>query len=524
MAKTLSSLVDRVFGALKTDYKEQVSLSAGVSAATTCQTLTVSDARKIVNKDQLEVDSELILATESPKTIDYLNHGTTTVSAVYASATAIKAGTSSLFTAGSFFKMDAEEFKISKVSAIGTKNLKVVRGVRGTSAVAHDNNVAIQNMRSVFVRRAYQGSTAAYHASAAVGYVVDGWSRWEILEALKRSMESLYKEVSNDFIGQTRGQTNKKIVDDMDTAASWTASAQGTSPALDTSDKKEGTASIKIGATGVGSGTYSAAPSSFDMTGYDYLNVWIYLKDRFDSSENAYVGENALSIRLGNDATNYYSWNVGRDALLEGAWTLVSLPIAEAATTGTVVLTAIDYAVVTINASQAITSGDMKMDAMWLSTFPYTTDVNLRYRLPTGIALVNEIRILRDEASVSDYWDCRDYKVEGKYLLFPAISSSWRNCPIQVIGQKAFTVPSAVTTALDIDDEIEELLIVATLIKCYESKIAEVVRSDKLSAKFQETNVLYLDREKRRLNDRYDELLPKARKAITAKASWFDHG
>ena len=115
MAKTLSSIIDRVFGALKTDYKEQVSLSVAVSAAITCQTLTVADARKVVNKDQLEVGSELMLATQSPKTIDYMNHGTLTASAIFASATAMKAGTSSLFTAGSFFKLDAEEIKISKI-------------------------------------------------------------------------------------------------------------------------------------------------------------------------------------------------------------------------------------------------------------------------------------------------------------------------------------------------------------------------------------------------------------------------
>lgn len=520
MAKTLASILARVNSALKNDYRDEAVLSAAVCAAAASQTLTVSDGRKMAKHDRLEVGDEVLYVIQAPKNIDYLNESAT----LAASATALKAATSSLFTAGCFYKLDSEEIKVSKVSVIGSANIKAIRGVRGTLAVEHDKTAAIMAMRSIFVRRGYDGSTSAYHANASTVYIVDGWSKFEIYENIKRELESIFPLVSKDYLGETVGKVNKQTLDDADATTGWTASADAIAATLNTSDHAEGSGCLNLGVTfSTGVGMYAKTISSgVDVTNYAYLNILVYLENRFDGSDNPYVSEDALEIRFGNDASNYKYYRVGRDSLDEGQFTLLHIPIAEMTTTGTVDITAMDYLAIRINAPQSIAIGDVKMDSWFLTTYPIVTN-KLKYRLPPGVREVSEVRILDEEGAVA-YTEYNDYRVEGDYLYFMALDTSWFWRPIVLVGQQAFQIPSTTTATVDMPDEVEEVVILGSLIRCYEQKLADILRSDKLSVKYQDGYPLYLDREKRRLVERYQDLRSRLAKPMRARASWFDHG
>jgi len=518
MAKTFNSIADRVNQLLQNDYKDEDKLGAYVSGAATCQTLTIGDGRKYEKGDKLEINTEVMYILEAPKEIDFLDETGT----VAASVTAVHVKTSGNFAAGCYMKINGEDLLIDKVSAIGSDNLKVTRGTRGTTAVELDKTAPIYYYPNLFVRRAYNGSTAAYHTNASVVYIVDGWSKFEIIENIKREMESLYPTVSRDFIGSWVGDDNRKTIDDCDTAANWTEGDDAGAAALNTSDEQEGTGCLDLSMThSAGSGTYEAAPTSFDMTDYDYLNLWFYLEDKFDSDDDPYVDNNALEIAIGNDSSNYLSIKVGRDELNTGKWTLLNLPIAEFSATGTVDKAAIDWVRITVNAPQSITAGDIKMDEWFLTTYPVTTN-KLKYRLPTGVRQVDEIRVLEDEDS-NGFKYLRSYQIDEQYL-YLADEYPYVNKPIIIKGQKAFTIPSDNTTTLDIEDNLEDLIIHGAAIKCISQKLMEILRSDKLSARYQEHYPLYLDREKRRLTDKYNELKHSLAKSMSVMADWKDYG
>ena len=523
MSSSLNSIADKINSALQNDYKDEDRLGAYVSGAAASQTLTVKKGEKYQLGDRLEISAknEVMYVLEAPKRIDYLSES----SNVAASITAIHAATSSLFMAGCYIKIQNEDLKIGKVSAIGSDNLKVTRGTRGTQAVEIDKTAPIYYYPYILVRRGYAGSTPAYAASNSVVRIVDGWTRYEIVENIKRELESLFPLVSRDFIGQTIGDTNRKQVDDCDTAASWTGGGDAGAAALNTSDEQEGTACLDLSITySAGSGTYALAPTSFDITGYDYLNLWIYLEKKFDTSDNPYVDNNALEIRIGNDSSNYYSMKIGRDELKEGAWTLISIPIAEMTTTGTITKSAIDYALLTIYGLQDITAGDIKMDEWFLTTYPVTTN-KLKYRLPTGVKQIDEIRVLNKEGS-PDFTYCRSYQSDEKYLYFANNPEAdfGVNKPIVIKGQKAFTTPTSNTATIDVDAETEELLVIGAQIRCIEQKLMEILRSDKLATRYQGTYPLYLDREKRRLSERYYDLRKNLTKSNSSLGDWKNYG
>lgn len=521
MSKTLNSITERINQQLQNDYKEQDKLRTFISGAATCQTLVVNDSRKFIKGDKIEIDSEVLFILEAPKQIDYLNES----SNVAASITAIKVKTSASFTAGCYMKIESEDLYINKVSAIGSDNMKVTRGTRGTIAIELDATAPINYYPNLFVRRAYGGSTAAFHSGTSLIYVVDGWAKFEILENVKREMESLFPNVSRDFLGDTVGDVNRKQLNDADTVNEWTKAGDADTPVLNSSDEQEGTSCLDLGATySGGTATYSATPTSFDASSYDYLNIWIYLEKKFDSSDNPYVDNNALEIRIGSDSSNFKYYRVGRDELKEGAWTLLNLPIAEFTSSGTPVMTAVDYIAIIINDKQSITSGDIKMDEWFMTTYPVTSN-KLKIRLPTGVKQIDEVRILEDEGS-TDFSYCRSYQADEKYLYLAknAEDDFGVNKPIIIKGQKQFVVPSTNTAILDIEDELEELIILGASIRCIDQKLLEILRSDKLSVKYQEGYSLDLDRIKQRLQDRYYDLRERQKKSQSALADWNDYG
>lgn len=530
MSKTLTSVADRVNQLLQNDYKDQDKLSVGVSAAATCQTLSIVEGRKYEPNDRLEIGTEVLYVIEAPKEIDFLNQGST----LAASVSAIKVTTSANWAANDYGRFDAEQFKVSKVSVIGTNNLKVTRGVRGTSATEHDKTVPMNKMNSIFVRRGYTGSTAAYHASAAVVYIVDGWTRFEIIENIKREMESLYPIVSRDFQGDMVGLAHRRQVFDADTVSLFTAEGEAITPTLNSSDQREGTSCLNLGSTYVaGAGaTYLSSPTSFDMTNYEYLNIWFYLNKKFDSNKNPYVDEDALEIRIGPDEFNYKSIRVGRAELNEGKWTLLNLPLVEFSTIGESFLIAnIQFIKITIFDKQSIPIGDIKIDEWYLSTFPVTTN-KLKYRLPTGVRLVDEVRLFNELGTANVFNELgaanaftylRSYRIDEKYIYLSELPRR-ENMPMIIKGQKEFTIPTSNSTTLDIENDLEELLIVGAAIRCYEQKLAEVLRSDKYSARNGESYPLYLDREKRRITERYQELKRGLAKSSSGMADWKDYG
>jgi len=515
MSKTINSITTRVNQLLQNDYKDETTLNHGATLAASETTITVADGTKFEKGDVIEVSGEPMYIIEAPKLVDYLDE----TADVAASITAIHVETSANFSANDYIKMDDEYMKVSKVSAIGSDNMKVDRGERGTEAASHYKNSAVYVRDDIKVRRGYQGATATGTADSTAVYIVDGWTKHEIKENIKRELESLYPFVAQNYIGSYKGSANRKQLDDCDAITGWNTSSDATTAATDTSNYAEGTASLKLGAAySAGTATYTKTiATAVDSSNYEYLNVWVYIKDKFDSNEDPYVDQDVFKIMVGSDTSNYKYYNVGRDAIHEGEWTLLTLNLQDFTSTGTPDMTAIDVLAITINDKQSITSGDIKMDEWSFATYPRSSDMQMKYRLPIGVREVNEVR-LYDSESDTTFDDLTNWAVEGEYLYFKTALEGDR--PIQIIGTKAFTIPSADTTALTIDDSEEEIVIVGAAKRCIESKLMEILRSDKLSVRYQDSYPLYLDREKRRLTDRYNQLLLRNAQSAFATADF----
>ena len=156
-------------------------------------------------------------------------------------------------------------------------------------------------------------------------------------------------------------------LDDCDATTDWSASTDGVITLNTTNGEfNEGTGALNITKTGgtVDNVTFSKTLSSQ----FDFTNS-VFKLDFFveDQSELTSAGSTQVEIRVGNDASNYYSKTF--DNIAQGNW--ISLSIAfdssdsSASTTGTPDATSVDYVAIKITyASSATTvaAGDMRLD------------------------------------------------------------------------------------------------------------------------------------------------------------------
>lgn len=387
------------------------------------------------------------------------------------------------------------------------------------------------------VVRAYKDTTAATHADDTVVYIIDTWSKSEINLAIEEAFRGLQPYLYEEYVGNFRGGTNRHTLDNCNTA-DYTEADDATAETLNTTDQKEGSGCLNLGLThSAGYGSYSKTITSFDSTNYEYLCMWVYMGAKLDSTNNPYLSEDAIEVKVGNDASNYASIMVGRDELNENDWTLLVLNLQDFSDTGTYDKTATDYLEVKFYSEQTVAAGQLKMDEIFMTTYPVTTN-KMKYRLPTDVYRVNKMRFYPD-TDTTDYYEYTDYYQDGDnfvlnsqiYLkikagnLFDLVAES-ANYPVQLFGNKRYTVPTTDSTTINIQDEEAEIIVLYCAVELIENLFSERIRFNKYSSRTNRENSSLLDltRTQRAYKQRYAELLSQHEKSPGASIwHWGDN-
>ena len=169
--------------------------------------------------------------------------------------------------------------------------------------------------------------------------------------------------------GSTIGETgwngeDEFLVDGCDATTDWTDSADMTTT-LNNTTFFEGTGSLDMTKDGAGSATASSdkTTTSRDFTDSS-LSIVINILDASTLAKLAV--SSAFSIRFGSDNSNYYQWDIDRSELSVGKNLVTGLTSSNAdSTTGTPVITAMDYTYIAFTATGAAivwAAGDILMD------------------------------------------------------------------------------------------------------------------------------------------------------------------
>ncbi len=152
-------------------------------------------------------------------------------------------------------------------------------------------------------------------------------------------------------------------LDPMTDDTGWTAGGSAGSLVDDETVFWVRPASLRFTLTGASTGTLTKTISGQDLTDYVGVGV-VFLAIRTPSATDL----TSISIKLGSDASNYYSVTSTTGFL--GAWTanewlLVALDLSTASTTGTPTVTAIDYCQISIVHGATLTN--FYLGGLWVS-------------------------------------------------------------------------------------------------------------------------------------------------------------
>ena len=176
-------------------------------------------------------------------------------------------------------------------------------------------------------------------------------------------------QLTKDYSGLILDPDNITDLDTCDAITGWTNSTDATAPSLDTTDYKQGTASINLGKSGTASTTFSydkTLGSVVDVTGKS-IYLWIKVADAatLNKLQN-------IKVLIGSDSGSANSYELSFDQTsLEVGWKLYKISFGDAAIVknGVPNIGAMNYLKITgttNNATDTITTGDIKMD-WWLA-------------------------------------------------------------------------------------------------------------------------------------------------------------
>jgi hypothetical protein len=147
-------------------------------------------------------------------------------------------------------------------------------------------------------------------------------------------------------------------------ASDVTAAGSASGATTDTVNYYQQPSSIRFTLTGSSTGTITQnLTSALDLTTYQGVGV-VFLAIETPSVANL----TSISIRVGSDASNYYSSTQTEGflgAFQTDQWTLVAFDLASATTTGSPVITAIDYVQVRIAHTGTITN--FRINNCWVA-------------------------------------------------------------------------------------------------------------------------------------------------------------
>ena len=387
--------------------------------------------------------------------------------------------------------------------------------------------------------RGYMGTTAAAHSNSTAITIINAFTTKEKNDAIQESFRALHPMISQPYLKDIHTYNNRYQIDSLDATTGWSALADATAVSLNTSDYKEGTGSLNLGATfSSGSAGYTKTDATaIDATNFEYLNLWINLSSKKDSTNTYnYNPSKFCEVRVGNDSAAYAYTTIGLDELNDGSWTLLNLNLQDFQLSGSWDRTTTDYRKITFYDNKTITSGNLKMDEWFFSTYPVTTN-KLRYRLPKDMFRVNDVRIFQDTSSTTFFSDTR-WDVVDNYLIFRIPVDTGRidpfsdeflntfptNSPIQLYGDVAVSVPSADTETITMDDRKEELVVLYATNYLFERLAGERTRFTRFTANLnrQDGGMLDVIRSTNMYRARYQELLRQFED--TGKPLEFDYG
>jgi len=171
--------------------------------------------------------------------------------------------------------------------------------------------------------------------------------------------------------------------------AIWTPSGTALAMVLDTTDRLQGTNSVKTGTSWSGVALWTKTISSVDISAMDHFRFWF----KIDTWFGGYV--TAVKFRIGSDSSNYYEGTsafVGHDE--EGCWNFESFKIDRATTVWAPNEAAIDWLQIEVVTTAAITTGKIHFDHAFVSSGGFTckncirgdrkfVDVRVQYKKPT---------------------------------------------------------------------------------------------------------------------------------------------
>lgn len=172
------------------------------------------------------------------------------------------------------------------------------------------------------------------------------------------------------------------VVDNCDATTGWSESGVGTAPDV-TTDAKEGSNAIELGASGAGDAIYSKTLSLGSIVNYNQLRMWLYVTDKTSFA--------TLRVKYGQDSSNYYYFDTDADDFTDLAWNSVYKDFNDISITGSPNSNSLTYIrIELLGATGAIASGDVRMDFIRLinNQIDY-----LDYTAPNGSSYVYGVTV-----------------------------------------------------------------------------------------------------------------------------------
>lgn len=162
---------------------------------------------------------------------------------------------------------------------------------------------------------------------------------------------------SNDwkFIGQL--EAFAQFIDTYDDNTGWSFTAPATG--MDISPvSRQGTYSLSLIKSGTGTAVYAKTIPSVSILGYEKIRLWVYTAN--------VTGITALTVKLGTNSSNYFSFSIPVAQLAADRWTSVEVAVNALSVTGSPTLGNITYERLELTGSSAKTTGQVLVDGLRL--------------------------------------------------------------------------------------------------------------------------------------------------------------
>lgn len=363
------------------------------------------------------------------------------VSGFISTATALTADSGTKFARGDHLQIEDEVLDVVSVSA---NTVNVRRGALATTAANHADNIVV-----------YLASPGNY-------------TDHEIEQAMSDTERYMFPSLTEEYVGSTRG-TAMLMINDADATTGWSAMGEVTGPTANTADPAEGTGALDYAFvySSSGSGSLALTATAFNTRPYSYLNGFVYVSDLEDSTgANTVAKDWAFDVRIGTSATVYKSHRISTKELAT-SWNLISIAIPDMLDTTTApAVSAMTRLELKTFADQSITSGDLRTDAWFLTTYPVVKSGYQRYTNPKNVINVRQIEIdgrpiINFKADQNSFALNTDTETVTTYSVGDAII---------VLGQK---MPEPMTDTMDLDvrNEVMELFDLYTAQQMVEMKL-----------------------------------------------------